>query len=195
MSVYRNDVHMRSWACERMEIILDKDRYPTLFAAIDAPKRSKRLSLTQLGVLRLLLDSRWRPDRDEKTQLRYGMSACLNRAEIAEMLGVSSSAVSRSVRGINTLAMKGAQKSDIEVRKLGLILFNELGYCFKPNLGDTDRSRSFSRKQLSGQVQAHSSNLQLADEKDRVDAEDAEILARIQSMTPAERIRLVKAAG
>lgn len=195
MSVYKNEVRMRAWACERLERILDKDRYPTLFKAIDAPKRNERLTLTQLGVLRLLLDSEWRPDRDEKTQQRYGMSACLTRMEISEVLGVSSSTVSQSVRGINVIVRRGALKTDTFTSKVGLILFSDLGYCFTPGLGDTARSRTFSSKQLSAQSTAHSSNIQLADEKDVEAEQDAEVMAKIRAMSPAERMRLVATAG
>lgn len=195
MSVYKNEIRMRAWACERLERILDKERYPTLFKAIDAPKRKERLTLTQLGVLRLLLDSEWRPDRDEKTQERYGMSACLTRMEISEVLGVSSSTVSTAVRSINVVVRRGAIKTDTFTSKLGLILFSDLGYCFTPGLGDTARSRSFSGKQLSAQSTAHSSNMHLADDKDSDEKQDAEVMAKIRSMSPAERMRLVATAG
>lgn len=195
MSVYKNEARMTAWACERMDRILDRERYPTLFSALDAPKRRDRLSLTQLGVLRLLLDSEWRPDRDEKTQQRYGMSACLTRSEISEVLGVSTSTVATAVRKMNVIVRRGAAATDIFTSKVGLILFSDLGYCFTPGLGDAQRSRAYSGKQLSAQSNSHMSNIRLADDKDNESKEDAEILARIQSMTPAERVRLVKAAG
>lgn len=195
MSVYKNETRMRAWACERLERVLDRDRYPTLFASIDAPKRKERLTLTQLGVLRLLLDSEWRPDRDEKAQQRYGMSACLTRLEISEVLGTSTSTVATAVRKMNILVRRGAAKTDTFTSKVGLILFSDLGYCFTPGLGDAQRSRAYSNKQLSAQAHSHRSNIQLADDKDQEGREDAEILARIQSMTPAERVRLVKAVG
>jgi hypothetical protein len=194
MSVYRSEEQMRAWARERLPRILDRERFPRIFEAIDAPRQRDRLTITQLGVLRLLLDSRWRPDRDEKTQERYGTSACLMKAEIAEVIGVSSSAIGRAAQAINSLARSAAREDDKVTREFGLILFSDRGYCFSPGLGDTQRARDFSGKQLRSQSEAHVSNIRLADKKDAETEEDEAIMERIKAMTPAERERLLRLA-
>lgn len=191
MSVYQNEARMRAWACDRMGKILDRKRYPVLFAAIDAPKRNDRLTLTQLGLLRLLLDSEWRPERDPMTQESYGVSACLSKIEIAEVLNVSTSAVQRARERINKMVHRGALGDDAVSKKLGLILISDIGYCFRPNLGDTDRARAYSRKQLNGQADVHVSNIALADERDGEANRDRAHRARFEALTPSEREQLM----
>lgn len=195
MSVYRNEERMRAWACERMSKILDRNRYPLLFAAIDAPRKKDRLTRTEMGLLRLLCDSDWRPDRDENTQERYGCSAFLSKGEIAEVIGVSSRTVGKARENINRLVRKGAAKDDDVSRKLGLILFSDFGYCYKPNLGDTNLARVHSRKQLRGQSEVHTANIKLADEKDSDALRALEHRARFEALTPLEQERVLAAAG
>lgn len=191
MSVYKNEARMRAWACERLCKILDRDRYPVLFAGIDAAKKKDRLTLPQLGLLRLMLDSQWRPDRDEKTQERYGTSAYLGKPEIAEVLGVSTRTVGKAREAINKMVRKGALDGDEVSSKLGLILFSDFGYCYRPNLGDTDLARNHSRKQINGQNEAHAINIGIADEKDDESNRDREHRARFDALTPSQRERLM----
>lgn len=192
MSVYQNAERMREWARARLHRVLDQERYPAIFAAIDPPRQRDRLTATQLGVLRLLLDSEWRPDRDAQMQARYGTSACLTKAEIGEVVGRSSSAVGRAIGDLNRLARRGAAMSDTLVKKVGLILFTDLGCCFRPNLGDTDRARSYSRKQLDGQSSAHLRNIETANDKDDAARIDEEVRNEFERMTPEERRQLMR---
>ena len=192
MSVYQNAERMREWARIRLERVLDRDRYPQIFKAID-PKRARgRLSGTQLGVLRLLLDSEWRPDRDPSTQARYGTSACLTKAEIGEVVGRSTSAVGKAISHLNILARQGAAENDTLVKKVGLILFTDLGCCFRPNLGDTNRARSYSTKQLGSQSSAHLNNIDIANDKDSAQRVDDEVRNEFERLTPEERRQLMR---
>lgn len=189
MSYYLSDTLLRNWAHGNLKRYLDPREYTLIFDRLHSPKRSERMTRIELGLLKLTLDD-YRPQRSENEQKAYAESNAISMVEIADTLGCHVSAVRRAKSRLNDLA-KRSERGGIKARSNGLILFHDLGVCVKATFWDAIRAKDYSETQANSQIEAHSSNIGLADEKRHGLKIEQENVAKFAALTPTEQAELL----
>lgn len=182
-----SDKELRDWSKANLKRYLNPREYKLVFDRLHADKRSQQLTRVELGLLKLMLGE-FRPERADHEQKRYAESNAVKLTEIADKLGCATTTVNRAKARLNDLA-KRSQRLGVQGRRHGLILFHDLGICVQATFWDAIRAHEYSEKMGSAQLETHTSNIALADEK-RHDLKHSEDRVRQFSMlTPAEQER------
>lgn len=191
MSYYNSDRLLRDWAEKFLKQHLNPHDYPNVFGALRSPKKSQRLTRIEIGVLKLLLED-YRPERSVVEQKRYAESNAIKIPEIADTLNCNVSTVRRAKDRINKLVKSGAPHGS-GARKHGLILFHGMGTMIKATFWDAIEARRYSEKMGDAQIESHSSNMALADEKKNDVRLNEERVRRFRSLSADQQEALLKA--
>jgi hypothetical protein len=192
MSFYLSDKQLREWADKTLKKYLDPHEYPAIFAALRSPKRSEGLSRVEIGLLRLLLVD-FRPERSQAEERLYAESNAIKIPELADILHCNASTVRRAKERLNRLVKEGARRQT-EARRHGLLMFHDMGVCIRATFWDALRAREYSERQGNAQLEVHSSNISLSDEKRHEVKVSQELVSTFSRLSPAEQERILRMA-
>lgn len=158
---------------------------PRDYSAVHKAVRNRRLSRVALGLLKILYEH-------GANDPKHPFTRAVTKRELADRLGCTAGSIADAVNRINALVVESAAAGTMG-KQWGLIWRNDCGVGIHPGIGDIQRAKDMSDKQIDGSTRTWTQNKKTADEA--APEETAALVAQIERLSPEQRRDLIQMAA